>query len=266
MNPQGLLARIPQLRDLKIVRRLSGGDWNRSWLAARGGERLVVRWDTPAAPALGLDRKGEIRVLRSVQGCGLGPKLVFSDIRLGVLVTRWQAGRACAPDMMRNPQLLRGLGAVLRRLHESVAAPAGMAPLNLARAVDRYALIIGTVRARATARGARRILRAAAGNTRPAALCHNDPVAPNVLCGRTMSLIDWEFASPGDPLLDLAVVIGHHGLGAGRAQTLLAAARGRAHPSDRRALGHLVNCYASVRLLWEGAVRVVANRPGRRRP
>ena len=72
-----------------------------------------------------------------------------------------------------------------------------------------------------------------------------------------MRLIDWEFAAPGDPLFDLAVVVGHHDLDVGQGRALLGAARGRIHPSDWRGLTHLVEGYASVRLLWEAAVRAV---------
>lgn len=258
MNLAHRLAEHPELGRLEFIRRISGGgQWNETWLAARGAERLVVRVDTPAVGALGLNRPGEYEALRSIRGLGIGPEPVLSDIRRGVLVTRWLPGRACTPGDLRNPRLLRGLGAILQRLHERVDPPGDMAPLDLARFVDHYASLLGSVRARTTAREACRSLKAAAGHRRPTALCHNDPVAQNVLRGPALRLIDWEFACPGDPLFDLAVLIGHHGLGDGQARTLLAAARGRVHPSDRRGLAHLVESYENVRLLWEAAVRAI---------
>lgn len=258
MNPAGLSAEYPELGRLRFIRRLSGGGgWNETWLAARGEERLVVRVDTSAVCVLGLDRPGENAVLRSIQGLGIGPELVFSDIRRGALVTRWLPGRPCTPRNLRNPRLLRRLGATLRRLHETVDPPRNMAPLDLPRSAHRYASLAGGVRARTMAHEACRSLTAAAGHRRQPTLCHNDPVAQNILRGPGLRLIDWEFASLGDPLFDLAVVVGHHGLGAGPARTLLAAARGRAHPSDRRGLAHLVESYENVRRLWEAAVRAV---------
>jgi len=259
MKPSRLLGKHPGLEDVKLIRRLSGG-WNETWLAARGRERLMVRFDTPAVGRLGLDRAAEAAALRSIQGRGLGPEPVFVDPRRGVLVTRWLPGRAFVPAGLRHPQLLRHLGAVLRRLHETACPPPGIAPLDLAHSAARYALLAGGVRARRLARAACRSLKAAAGHRRKPALCHNDPVAQNILRGPALRLIDWEFASPGDPLFDLAVILGHHGLGNRHARTLLAAARGRAHPSDLRSLAHLVDCYANVRLIWEAAVRMVAPR------
>ena len=259
MIPAGLSAEYPELGRLGFIRRLSGGGgWNETWLAARGEERLVVRADTPAVGVLGLDRPGENAALRSIRGLGIGPEPVFSDIRRGVLVTRWLPGRPCTPRDLRNPRLLRKLGAIFRRLHETVEPPPGVAPLDLARSVDHYASLVGSVRARSAAREACGSLKAAAGHRRQPALCHNDPVAQNVLRGPALRLIDWEFAAPGDPLFDLAVVVGHHRLDAGQARSLLAAARGRVHPSDRRSLTHLVESYENVRLLWEAAVRAVA--------
>ena len=105
------------------------------------------------------------------------------------------------------------------------------------------------------ARAARRSLKAANTRRSSLALCHNDPVAQNIVRGPELRLIDWEFAAPGDPLFDLAVIVGHHGLGTEQARVLLAAARGRVYPSDRRSLARLVDGYANLRRLWEAAVR-----------
>ena len=258
VNPARLTSEIPELGRLRYIRRLSGGGgWNETWLAARGEERLVVRMDTSAVRSLGLNRAGEEAVLRSIQRIRLGPELIFSDVGRGVLVTRWLPGRACTPGDLRNPRLLRNLGAIFRRLHETVLPPPNVAPLDLARSVDRYASLVGGVRARRAARSAWRSLKAAAGHRRKPALCHNDPVTQNILRGPALRLIDWEFAAPGDPLFDLAVVVGHHDLDTGQGRALLGAARGRVHPSDWRGLTHLVDGYGNVRLLWEVAVRSV---------
>ncbi|WP_446830685.1 phosphotransferase [Candidatus Foliamicus sp.] len=271
------LAEYSELRGLKLIRRLAGGGgWNRTWLAARGEVRLVVRLDTPAVAALGLNRAGEIDALRVAQRLGLGPELVFSDVRRGVLVTRWLPGRALTRATLRRPRMLRSLGAMLRRLHEQTV-PAGIAPLNLSRSFDHYVRMAGGVWARRAARQARQFLRRAAGGDRQPTLCHNDPVAQNILVSCTTSasttprtscladasslrLIDWEFSAPGDPLFDLAVVIGHHALNAGEARTLLAAARGRAHPSEQRALQQLVSAYTMLRVVWEAAAAAAMNR------
>ncbi len=259
MNPARRLAEHPELGGVKFIRRLSGGGgWNETWLAARGDEELIVRFDTPAVRRLGLDRAAEAGVLRSIQGRGLGPEPVFSDPRRGLLVTRRLPGRSCTPSGLRDQRFLRHLGAVIRRLHETVLPPPNIAPLDLARSADHYASLVGSVGARTAAREACRSLNAAAGNGRKPVLCHNDPVAQNILRGPALRLIDWEFAAPGDPLFDLAVVIGHHDLDIGQSRTLLGAARGRVHPSDWRGLMHLVDGYRSVRSLWEAAVRAVA--------
>ena len=252
MNRQRLLEKCPPLGDVKLVRRLGGGGgWNETWLAARGDEGLIVRFDTPAVCRLGLDRAAEAGVLRAIEARGLGPEIVFADPRRGLLLTRRVPGRACTPAMLRSPQMLRALGSLLRRLHETVAPPAAAAPLDLARSLADYAAAVGGVRARTAARSGVRSLKAAAGRRRSPALCHNDPVAQNVVRGRSLRLIDWEFAAPGDPLFDLAVVVGHHNLPEEHARILLAAARGRVRASEWRALVHFVDSYRHLRALWE---------------
>ena len=262
-----LLAQCPALRDLGLVRPLSGGgSWNETWLATRGGERMVVRFDTPAARALGLDRATEVAALDAIRRRGIGPQLVFADPRGGTLVTRWLPGRACAPAMLRNPRLLQRLGALLRRLHRSVAPPRGAPPLDLAHAADRYAAIVGSLWARREACAAARSFNAGAGRGSDRALCHNDPVAQNLILGPHLRLIDWEFAAPGDPLFDVAVAVGHHRLSGKLARILLAAARGRVYAADWRGLKRLVAGYGHLLALWDAAVRCESARAPKARP
>ncbi len=244
-----------------VCRLSGGGSWNQSWLVLRGDERLVVRLDTPGVSRLGLDRAAETAVLRVLQGRDMGPEVVMADAGEGLLVTRWVPGRACTPFMFENPRLLRSLGALLRRLHNTVAPPLGLPALDLGQAMTRYAEIARGVYARRLAQAGVRAWRAAGSEQRGAVLCHNDPVAQNILRGTRLSLIDWEFAGPGDPLFDPAVVIGHHGLGTEHARVLLAATRGRVLPSEWRALGKLVRAYRHLRVLWEAAVAKVPARP-----
>ena len=242
--------------DVEVIGRLpGGGGWNESWLVSRGRQRMVVRLDTPAVTRLGLDRATELAVLRAVAGKEIGPEVVWSDPGQGVLVTRWLAGRALSPVMFRNPLLLRALGGLLRRMHETVAVPGDEPALDLGRAMARYAQIVGGAWARRQARAGTRAWRDSRPDERATAVCHNDPVAPNVVAGARLRLIDWEFSGPGDPLFDLAVVIGHHGLNARQARILLAAGRNGVRIADRKALERLVEAYGCLRSLWELAVR-----------
>lgn len=249
-----VLGNYSEFADVQLVHRLSGGgNWNETWLVTRKQERLVVRLDTPAVPLLGLDRGAELAVLRALADRGLGPEVVKTDLDAGLLVTRWIPGRACTAAMLENPRLLGSLGRLLRRLHDTVAPPSGLPPLDLGSAMARYAGIVGGVYARRLARAGARAWRASGPGTRGAVLSHNDPVAQNLLRGPRLRLIDWEFVGPADPLFDPAVVIGHHGLDAARARVLLAAARGRILPSEWRALAELVRAYRHLRELWDAA-------------
>ena len=267
MNRASLLAQCPALRDLRLVRPLSGGgSWNETWLARRGRERLVVRFDTPAARALGLDRAAEVSVLAAIRRQGIGPELVFADPPMGVLVTRWLPGRACATAVLRNPRLLQRLGALLRRMHRSVAPPRDAPPLDPARAADRYAEIVGSLWARRTALAAARSFNAVARRGSGRALCHNDPVAQNLIRGPHLRLIDWEFAAPGDPLFDVAVVVGHYRLSGKLARILLAAARGRVYSGDWRCLKRLVAGYGHLLALWNAAARHESVKAPKARP
>ena len=261
VNFTEFLAAYPDFRNAQLIRRLAGGGgWNQSWLVARGLQRLVIRLDTSAVPRLGLDRAAEAAVLRAIHGQKIGPEVVLADAKEGVLVTRWLAGRACTPVLLRNPYLLRALGLLLGRLHKRVAPPPGQPELDMGLAMARYAETVGGAFARRLARAGTRAWHASRPGERRVVLCHNDPVAQNLLQGPTLRLIDWEFAAPGDPLFDLAVVIGHHGLNERQADIVLAAARGGVRAADRRALERLVEAYGCLRELWDCAVRRLLQR------
>lgn len=91
-----------------------------------------------------------------------------------------------------------------------------------------------------------------------ATLCHRDPTAPNVLetPAGALRLLDWEYAGPGDPLYDLAVIIEHHALDDAAADTLLEAwAGGGATDTHvrqaRERLGRAREAYRLVAQLWQ---------------
>jgi thiamine kinase len=219
---RAVLEGIPGFGAATIEARLDGGASSRSFRVSRDGECFVLRIDTPEAARLGLDRAMEQSVIRAVAGAGLGPGAVHCDPDAGVLLRPYIPGRPWARDDLLRPENLERLADRLRRLHDVPFTGPRFDPMA---AAARYVEQLGSDEARAYLQRLGDIH--ASLEPVEAVLCHNDLVCRNILEANGPVLIDWEFAAPGDPLFDLALVVQHHGLGNGLARVFLQAYLGR---------------------------------------
>ena len=247
-------------------------------LAERAGQRFVLRIDRPGGAVPGLSRPAELAVLHWAATANLGPTVVASAP--GVVLLHYLDGRNWTADDLRDPQRLARAGRLLRRLHEAgrgvgqvggvgnkfpptggrsefIRDPGCSSPLpRLADLAQAYADHIHTPEARATAARILKLLPEPGPGE--ATLCHRDPTAPNLLetPEGELKLLDWEYAGPGDPLYDLAVIIEHHALDDAAADTLLQAwAGGSATDTDvrqaRERLSPAREAYRLVVQLWQ---------------
>jgi len=244
------LETLPGLAGARLVRRLAAGPTNVTWLVEHESQRWVLRLDRPAAADLGLARENERRVCTAAAAVGITPEYRVFDSSAGVCLRRFVAGRACVAEDLRDAGRLERLAALLRRLHG--LPPVGK-PFEPGAAIRRYAAQLGTGKATELARRALACLEATRCPARPAALCHNDLVAENILEteGQSLILIDWEYAGTGDPFFDLAVVVRHHDLGDRLASVFLDAYLGRVAAEDE--IGQLerqCTFYSHLLQLW----------------
>ena len=139
-----------------------------------------------------------------------------------------------------------GLALLLRSLHALPAVGRAFKPL---KAAGRYARQIGTVDA------GKLFERAALAHTLiepyTPVLCHNDLFCENIIECDGLTLIDWEYAGPGDPFFDLAIVVQHHGLKAGPAGHLLwAYLQHEPRRADHERLAKQCRFYQALLDLW----------------
>jgi len=228
---------------------LADGPTNTTWLVTHAGGRWVLRLDKPAAVALGLDRTAERAVCEATAAAGIGPAYTHFDAPGGVCLRPYIDGAILAPDDMRDRRTLAELAAVLRRLHALPPVGRSFDPLA---AAQRYAAEVGTAEAGDLARRGAAVLDSAPRTDAITGLCHNDLVAANIVrTPRGLLLIDWEYAGIGDPWFDLAVVVGHHGLGDDLAAHLLGAYLERMPgAAERAALQRQCDFYGLLLELW----------------
>ena len=257
MTPEAALAAIGSLTDgAKVTAELVGGPASCSYLVEREGDRWVLRIDTPIAARLGLDRATEAVILAHADAAGVGPRLAYVDVAKGIQLTHYIAGRAWNAADIVAPVNLERLARLLQRVH---AIKSVGTPLALGEKATRYAAQAGTTAARELAVEIGVVVARLANHHEPHGLCHNDLVCTNIVDGERLYLIDWEYAAPGDPFFDLAVVAQHHDLDEAQSRGLLGAYRGLKHDdaiadADVQHLADYRALYTQLFALWTLAV------------
>lgn len=256
MTPQRALARLgAAARGVRILRCLHQAATKRVWLAERRGERLILRVDEAAADRLALDRPAELEVLQLVARAGVGPEILAADTAApAVLLLRYVAGRAWTAADLRDRRRLGQLASLLLRVH---AIPVPGPALDLDAVERHYRRLAGIELLPAGhAKCHDPVQHDVSITKKPAAisLCHHDPTAPNIVGFRQPRLIDWEYAAGGDPLFDLAAVIGHHHLPAGAARYFLSAYFGGAGAIPREAIAAREADYQRIAEVWKKAL------------
>ena len=139
------------------------------------------------------------------------------------------------------------------RIH---ALPAAGSPYQPGESASLYAAQLGSAQARETADQANRLLTEIRQEPVQLCLCHNDPLAANLIdTGKQLVPIDWEYAAAGDPLFDLAVLIQHHELQPELSGRLLQTYFGRAiRPAEALRLESWCGFYELLLELWNQRV------------
>ena len=244
-----VLDAIPGFNNARVDSLLSDGPTNVSYLLQQAGMRYVLRLDKPEAAKLGLNRSNEKQVCQAVADAGLAPEPLYFDPAAGVYLRRYLPGRAWDVSDLASPDKRERLARLLRVLHGLPPIGAAFDPLAAAR---RYAAQLDIGPARAILRESEKLMQQITTDSTDPALCHNDLVCHNVLEGKRLMLIDWEFAGAGDPFFDLAVVVRHHGLDLESAQGFLGAYLGRsASARETELLTLQCGFYQCLLELWE---------------
>jgi len=221
-------AKLPMLGPVARwkVTPLPGGIANRSWLLEASGCKLVLRVPVAATAELGVDRASEHAVLLAAAGAGLAAPLIYFDVASGLMLAEFLAGRTWTRADTHDELCVSRLAASLRRLH-AVERPAAARRLDYAELLASYRRSLDTthgLRSRASAafdRDADLRLETLRAERQPSVLCHNDVHRRNIVDGKLLWLIDWEYAAVGDGRYDLASFACYHELDAAERRFLL---------------------------------------------
>ena len=240
---------------------LSGGITNRNLRARLGGRDVVLRICAKDAEALSVDRETEVAATRAAHAAGVGPEvLAWLPGEPCCLVTAFVPGRTLTAEEVREPPVLAGLGAMLRRIHAGPPLATAFPTFTLAAEYAATARARGGEVPAADHAHARelsaRIGAALRGPGHEPVPCHNDLLCANVLRdGEHLALLDWEYAGMNDRYFDLGNLAVNNGLDADEEALLLAAYLGAPPAAADLAALRLMRLMSDVREAMWGVVQ-----------
>jgi aminoglycoside phosphotransferase (APT) family kinase protein len=229
---------------------IPGGVSNFSWRATNAAGAWFVRLAHPLGAMLGADRVNECRVLRSVAGAGVAPRIVCCDPANRLLVTRW-IDTGTTDKLPRASQRRAQTAATLARVH-ALAVPTGARDVDFAMQARELETRLPSTATIQLAPIARHAFEWLAERPVPLVLCHNDLNPLNVLFdqGGRLWLVDWEYAGRGEAAFDLASYASQHTLRSRERQMLVQHYRAAGGEVDEARMAAVTWAFDYVQWLW----------------
>jgi thiamine kinase-like enzyme len=191
-----------------LVKALTGGQTNRSYLLDADGRKMVMRLNAPGQVP-GIDRTREAQIWRAAYGAGLAPELLHFDPEAGFQITEYIEGAALDRSQMD--------GVWTDRVFDLLTATHGLeidAPmLDYSLYIEEYwrliesAPILHNLPLQRQRQPLQTLVAEFIASAPATGLCHHDPVMSNVIRdGDRLYLLDWEYATRGFIAMDYAVL------------------------------------------------------------
>jgi thiamine kinase len=252
--PAWALAMVPGLESGAAplrVEALGGGTVNSVHRVDTAQGRFVLRLDGPQWGRPGVDRARELALHRIAAEGGIAPRIVVAQPqRAGLLVTQYHEGRLWGAGDYSDLAQLRELGQCLSELHR--LPPPAIEPFDPLAVGEGYAHLIAPEHGAVVVEAMRRLEKACVAlreDERVLCVVHGDLWGGNLLQGKRLWLLDWEYAQVTDPLMDVACLLAYYPQVEPHAAALLAAAGFDAR-RDREALLWRVEIYRTLTWLW----------------
>lgn len=203
-----VVSRIPAWRGRTIaVAPLGGGLTNTNFRIDVGDETFVVRIPGAQTELLAIDRDNEYHNTNLAAQIGVGPRVYHFLADYQVMVLEHIAGPTLCPTDLHRPEMPGRLAQSLRALHSGPRFLHDFDMLALAKlyleTIDRISADVPAgLRERLNAMT--QVERALAARPLPAAPCHNDLLAGNLIDdGKSLRIVDFEYSGNNDPCFEL---------------------------------------------------------------
>ncbi len=168
-------------------------------------QKVAVRISGKNAELLGIHRNNECQIAMTAGRLGITPKVLFSDISQGILVTEFIEGTVLSEGHAKTPSMLKKIAHLLKILHEGPVFPGHFSCFATIRDYHSHAQQRGIEFPSHTGIALAQLsqIEQSLGgfSQKP---CHNDLLASNFIESRSkLWLLDWEYAAMGDIFFDL---------------------------------------------------------------
>ncbi len=209
------IARVPQWNKALDIKTspLGGGITNQNFRIDVGKESFVLRIPGDDTELLGIRRRNEYEVNKIAGELGIGPEVVFFIQPEGYLVTRFIEGCPFPAEEIREPENIRKVADVLKRIHGLPFIPGAFSAF---RVVEEYTEVAQRYHVEFPVNFDGYLVRmkeaenAISANPISPHPCHNDLLNENFLYDGNIRILDWEYAGMGDIFFDLANLSAHH--------------------------------------------------------
>lgn len=235
-----ILDSVPTLRGQeRFVTPLRGGIANRDYLVDTSNKSFVLCIGSDNTELLGIDRSVEYACSLAAAKLGVGTEVIDFLPEFRSIVKGFAPGRLLRPSDVQEPTVLARIVEALRRYHDGPAGAGIFSPFAVVH--DYYALawnrqaafppIIGEAMIRLAH------IEAMLDSDITPCPCHNDLLSSNLVDdGRTIRLIDWEYAGMGDRIFDLGNLAANNDFDRAHERLLLELYFGEVDPSQLQKL------------------------------
>jgi thiamine kinase-like enzyme len=209
------IARVPGwafASDL-IATPLGGGITNNNYKIEVRGESFVLRIVGENTGLLGIDRNNEYIANMRAGQLGIAPEVYFFIQPEGYLVTRFINGRPILPEEISQPDNIRRVMEMVKKIHTMPEIPGRFEVFQVVREYTNIAREYGVEFPREynwLIRQTHEVEAALAVLPDKPCPCHNDLLNANFLTNGRLYILDWEYAGMGDAFFDLANFSSNH--------------------------------------------------------
>jgi thiamine kinase-like enzyme len=241
-----------------VVTPLTGGITNQNYRVDIGGETFVLRIGGKGTRLLGIDRGREHACTAIAAQLGVGAEVVRFLPDQEVLVTRFIFGKNLSSQDAAQPEMLPRIAEAMRTYHNAPAFPGTFSPFETVRTYHKLALESGVSFPDTLPQvfSLMEQIEQAIGQAYKPKPCHNDLLASNFIDdGRSIRILDWEYAAMGDLFFDLGNFAVNQSLSEEQCEQFLRAYFGELRRADLAHL-HLMRLGSDLRESFWGFLQL----------
>ncbi len=189
---------------IECISHLSGGITNHNYKLETSSGAYVVRVAGEKSELLGIDRQAEFDCSGMAYQLGIGAEPIAYLAAHQAILTRFLEAAQTLDTASATAQL-DFLVSTLKKLHAAPAFPKSFSAFQTITQYHQIALVHGVKFPKDTPQILRQLtqIQSQLEPTAKIVPCHNDLLPSNLLFGRQLFLIDWEYAGNGNRMFDL---------------------------------------------------------------